>query len=207
MGSFFEVEAVATKILIMRRDGRVMVWLGLSGRGDRNWQHLTFILGFPGGSEIKAPACNAGDLGSIPWRRKWQPTPVLLPGESRGQRSLVGYSPRGCKELDMTEQLHSTFIYFPSGSDSKESACNVGDMDSVPGSGRPPGEGNNNLLQYSCLGNSMEPSRLQSMGLQRVKPDLATNISFTFVYHHFYLGPTNWSTMMYGCSGIVCVSY
>ena len=37
------------------------------------------------------------------WRRKWQPTPVFLPGESHGQRSLVCYSPRGCKELDMTE--------------------------------------------------------------------------------------------------------
>ena len=40
------------------------------------------------------------------WRRKWQPTPVLLPGKFHGQRSLVGYSPWGCKELDMTEQLH-----------------------------------------------------------------------------------------------------
>ena len=39
----------------------------------------------------------------IPWRRKWQPTPVFLPGESHGQRNLVGYSPWGCKELDMTE--------------------------------------------------------------------------------------------------------
>ena len=38
------------------------------------------------------------------WRRKWQPTPVFLPGESHGWRSLVGSSPRGCKELDMTEQ-------------------------------------------------------------------------------------------------------
>ena len=44
-------------------------------------------------------ACNAGDLGLIPgsgrcpWRRKWQPTPVFLPGESHGQRSLAGYSP------------------------------------------------------------------------------------------------------------------
>jgi len=37
------------------------------------------------------------------WRRKWQPTPVFLPGKSHGQRSLVGYSPGGCKELDMTE--------------------------------------------------------------------------------------------------------
>ena len=82
--------------------------------------------GFPGGSEVKASACNAEDLGLIPeseiWRRKWQPTPVFLPGdshgwefdpwvgkmpwrresqstpvflpgESHGQGSLVGYSP------------------------------------------------------------------------------------------------------------------
>ena len=41
----------------------------------------------------------------ILWRREWQPTPVFLPGESHGQRSLVGYSPWGCKESDMTEQL------------------------------------------------------------------------------------------------------
>ena len=39
----------------------------------------------------------------IPWRRKWQPTPVLSPGKSHGQRSLVGYSPWSCKESDMTE--------------------------------------------------------------------------------------------------------
>ena len=40
----------------------------------------------------------------IPWRRKWLPTPVFLPGEFHGQRSLEGYSPWGCKESDMTEQ-------------------------------------------------------------------------------------------------------
>ena len=39
----------------------------------------------------------------IPWRRAWQPTPVFLPGESRGQRSLAGYSPQSHKELDMTK--------------------------------------------------------------------------------------------------------
>ena len=39
----------------------------------------------------------------IPWRREWQPTPVLLPGEFHGQRSLVGYSPWDCKESDKTE--------------------------------------------------------------------------------------------------------
>ena len=44
------------------------------------------------------------------WRRKWQPTPVLLPGKSHGPRSLVDYSPWGHKELDMTEQLHLTSL-------------------------------------------------------------------------------------------------
>ena len=41
---------------------------------------------------------------SVSWRRAWQPTPVLLPGESNGQRSLVGYSPWARKESDMTEE-------------------------------------------------------------------------------------------------------
>ena len=44
-------------------------------------------------------------VGMILWRRKWQPTPVFLPAVSYGQRSLVGYSPQGHKELDMTERL------------------------------------------------------------------------------------------------------
>ena len=46
-----------------------------------------------------------------PQRRKWQPTPVFLPGESHGCRSLVGYSPRGSKESDTTELLHFHFIF------------------------------------------------------------------------------------------------
>ena len=48
-------------------------------------------------------------VGKILWRRKWQPTPVLLPGKSHGQWSMVDYSPRGRKELDMTERLHFHF--------------------------------------------------------------------------------------------------
>ena len=47
-------------------------------------------------------------VGKIPWRRAWQPTPVFLPGESHGQRRLVGYSSQGHKEFDMTEgTLHA----------------------------------------------------------------------------------------------------
>ena len=61
-------------------------------------------MGLPGGAVVKNPLANAGDTrdagsipgsGRIPWRRKWQPTPVFLPGKSHRQRSLVGYSPWG----------------------------------------------------------------------------------------------------------------
>ena len=60
---------------------------------------------------VKNPPANGGGAGSIPgsgkipWRRKWQPTPVFLPGESHGQRSLEGCSLWGYKEPDTTEQL------------------------------------------------------------------------------------------------------
>ena len=75
------------------------------------------VRGFPG-KDGKESACNAGDLGSIPGsgrssgRRTWQPTPVFLPGEFHGQRSLVGYSPWGHKESNMTEQLTCHFSAF-----------------------------------------------------------------------------------------------
>ena len=48
-------------------------------------------------------------VGKIPWRRKWQPTPAFLPGQSHGCRDPVGYGPWGCKESDMTEQLTHFF--------------------------------------------------------------------------------------------------
>ena len=51
-------------------------------------------------------------VGKIPWRREWQPTPVFLPGESHGQRNVVGHRPWGCKESDPTEQLTYTHMYF-----------------------------------------------------------------------------------------------
>ena len=63
------------------------------------------------------------------WRRQWHPTPVLLPGKSHGQRSLVGCSPWGREEWDMTERLHFDFSL----------SCI--------------GEGNSNPLQCSCLEN------------------------------------------------------
>ena len=63
---------------------------------------------------VRKPLASAGDIRDtdsvprvwkIPWRRAWEPTPVFLPGESHGQSSLVGYSPRGHKEAETTERL------------------------------------------------------------------------------------------------------
>ena len=57
---------------------------------------------------VKKSACHEEDPDSIrkiPWRREWLPTPVFLPRELHGQRSLTGYSPWGHKELDTAEQL------------------------------------------------------------------------------------------------------
>ena len=77
-------------------------------------------------------------------RRQWHPTPVLLPGKSHGQRSLVGCSPWGREELDTTERLHFHFLL----------SCI--------------GEGNGNPLQYGRMG---EPRGLPSMGSHRVGHD------------------------------------
>ena len=67
----------------------------------------------PGGSEGKASVClQCGRpgfdpwVGKIPWKRKWQPTLVLLPGKFHGQRNSVGYSPKDHKESHTAKQLH-----------------------------------------------------------------------------------------------------
>ena len=155
------------------------------------------------------------------WRRKWQPTPEFLPGESQGRRSLVGCPSMGshrvghdwsdlaataeasgshqqvslfpflpnrsfllqamvcvcfCAQLlssvwlfanPWTVACHAhlfrvfSWLYyrllgFPDGSEVKVSASNVGDPGWIPGSGRSPGEGNGNPLQYSCLKNPID---------------------------------------------------
>ena len=89
----------------------------------------------PGGSDSKSVCLQCRRpgfdpwVGKILWRRKWQPTPVILPGKSHGRRSLVGYSPWGRKESDTTKRFHFHFLL----------SCI--------------GEGNGNPLQHSCLEN------------------------------------------------------
>ena len=78
----------------------------------KHWHnHCTPILGFPDDTSGKESACQCRRcmfdswVRIISWRRAWPPTPILLPGESNGQRSLVGYIPWGRKESDTTEPL------------------------------------------------------------------------------------------------------
>ena len=72
-------------------------------------------MGFPGGSDSKEPTCQCRRcgfdpwVGRIPWRRKWQPSLVFLPGESHQERSLVGYSPW----YSRVEQDCATFTFTP----------------------------------------------------------------------------------------------
>ena len=75
-------------------------------------------MGFPSGASGKEASCQSRRhkrcgfnpwVRKIPWRRKWQPTPVPMPGKSHGQRCLAGCSPWGCKELDTTEQAGTSF--------------------------------------------------------------------------------------------------
>ena len=70
---------------------------------------------------VKSQPANAGDVkrsdfdpwvGKIPWRRKWQATPVFLPGESHGWMSLVHCGSWGCKELDTTEHACMHIHYY-----------------------------------------------------------------------------------------------
>ena len=85
---------------------------------------------------------------------------IFLHRESHGQRSLADYSPIGLQRVrhdwnDLAHRHAHVFMNFTGTSDSKESACNMGDSGLSPGS-RSPGEENGYPLHYSCLGNSID---------------------------------------------------
>ena len=80
-------------------------------------------------SDGKKSTCTAGDpwVGKIPWEREWQPTPVFLPGEFPGQRSLVGYSPRGRRVgHNWSTNAFTLFHFLPSSFACSSSSCSLG---------------------------------------------------------------------------------
>ena len=82
-----------------------------------NWTFAYFCLRLPWWLRWKSVCLHGGRPGfdpwvrKMPWRRKWQPIPVLLSGKFHGWRSLVGYSPWGLKEFDTTERLHFLSLF------------------------------------------------------------------------------------------------
>ena len=121
-------------------------------------------LGFPCSSAVKKICLQCRRCGfdswvrKIPWRKKWQPIPVFLPGKSHGQRT-AGYSPWGHTrighDLAAKQQQHtyllgrSRRLGFPDSSAGKKSSCNAVYLNLIPESGRAPGEGIGHPLQYS----------------------------------------------------------
>ena len=120
-------------------------------------------------------------VGKIPWRRKWQPTPVFLPGESHGQRSLVGYSPWGRKVSGTTEQLH--FHFSLSGIEPRYPTLQV---DSLPS--EPPGKPMNTGVGSLFLLQGIFPTQESNQGLLHCR-QILSQLS--------YQGSSN--TYMYAC--------
>ena len=99
------------------------------------------FLGFPCGSAGKESTCNVGELG-------------LIPGLARSIGEGKGYP---IQESGLENFMdYTVHVGFPGSSAGKESTCNVGDPRLIPGSGRSPGGGKGNPLQYSYLGNPMD---------------------------------------------------
>ena len=94
---------------------------------------------FPGCASGKEPVANSGDIRDavgfdpwvrkIPWRRAWQATPVFLPTESHGQRRLMGSSPQGQKESDMTEATQHACTHGPLYIDKTNNSCSQNSHD------------------------------------------------------------------------------
>ena len=126
------------------------------------------ITGFSGGSVVKNPRVNAGDAGSVPGSGR-------SPGGGNGSPLQCS-----CLENSMDREAWWATVHgvtksqtqqhtclpshqgFPSASNSKESTSNMGDTGLIPGSGRSPGGGNGNPLQYSHLGNPMDRESWQT---------------------------------------------
>ena len=126
-------------------------------------------LGFPGSSAGRESLCNTGDPGSIPGSGS-------SPGEGIGYSLQYSWASLIAQKVKNPPAVQETWVWslgwvdpleggygnplqswgFPSGSDSKESSCNAGDLGLILGLGRSPEEGNGNPLQNSCLENSMD---------------------------------------------------
>ena len=141
---------------------------------------VLILTGSPGGARGKEPACQRRRqkrhrVGKIPWRRKWQPTPVLLPGESHGQSNPAGCSPWVTQSRTRLSDSALTHAHWASqvALVTKNPPVSAGDSGLIPGSERYPGGGKatcSSILAWRIPWTE-ELGGLQSMGSQRVRHD------------------------------------
>ena len=91
----------------------------------------------------------------LAWRIPWKEEPGRLQSKGHSELDMTKANQHTCTCTVLEKQWHLC-PDFLGGSDGKESSCSAGDLGSIPGSGRFPGEGNGNPLQHSCLENSMD---------------------------------------------------
>ena len=153
-----------------------------------------YIISFPDSSVAKESTCNSGDLGSIP-------------GSGRSAGEGIGYPLQYSWAMYVMQLMSASptnqpvlvliiiFQGFPGGSEVKASASNAGDPGLIPGSGRSPGEGNGNPLQYSYLQNLVDGESWQATdnGVAKSQTRLS---DFTYSFHYFL----NLTSSLWVCS-------
>ena len=141
------------------------------------------LVGFPGGASGNEPCqcrrhkrCGFDPwVGKIPWSRAWQSTPVYLPGESHGQKDLMGLQSMGCTIYRTILLSVSQVVLVVKNTSAR--VGNARDVGSIPGSGRCPGAGHGNPLQCSCLENPLGQKSLEGHGLQGHKESDTTEVT------------------------------
>ena len=125
---------------------------------------------------MQAPSCHVLDRAQIPPEREEHAGGAPPPAPAPIKRFMCLHLPAHSHVVGITSP-HVQMISFPSGSEGKESTCNLGDPGSIPGLGRPPGGGHGNPLQCSCLENPMDRGawRATVPGVTESGHDSATN--------------------------------
>ena len=162
-------------------------------------------MGFSSGSDGKESACNVGDSGSIlgsgrslekemaihssvlAWKIPWPKEPGRLQSRQAGVQTGSSLEKRAFPRRCNFREAGMKDLGFSSGSEGKETACNVGDSGLILGSGRPPGEGNGNPLQSSCLENPMARGAWQATVQTGRSPDRLSVCRESDTTVHFHL--------------------
>ena len=128
----------------------------------------------------------------LAWEIPWTEEPgTLQPMDLQESDTTERLSTQSTHKTDLNSNSGSFFLRtrkgFPGGSDSKESACNTGDLGAIPGLGRSPGVGNGNTLQYPCLENPMDREAWRAVVHRLTKKSDMTEHTHTHTHTHLIM--------------------